>query len=183
MSKVAVLLAPGFEEIEAVSVIDVLRRGGIEVLLAGLEADSRGAVAGAHGLTVIADCQLEELAGDDLAMVVYPGGLPGATNLAASEEAKLLARMVSEKGGWIAAICAAPIVLDAAGILENVEYTCYPSFEKKISTGKYTGSRVQVCGKIITACGPGAALDFAFALLQALGKQKEAERSRQEMLL
>ncbi|NLF93086.1 MAG: DJ-1/PfpI family protein [Oligosphaeraceae bacterium] len=183
MTKVAVLLAPGFEEIEAVSVVDILRRAGVEVLLAGVDPDDQGGVQGAHGLTLLTDCLLEDLNVDDLAMAVYPGGMPGASNLAASDGARLLAQAVCEKGGWAAAICAAPVVLAAAGLLKGVEYTCYPSFEKKISAGKYTGARVQVCGKIITACGPGAAADFAFALLRALGLEKEAQKLHRDMLI
>lgn len=183
MTKVAVLLAPGFEEMEAVTVVDILRRAGVEVLVAGVDADSQGTVVGAHGLSVVTDCLLEELNVDDLAMAVYPGGLPGATNLAASEGARLLAQAVCENGGWAAAICAAPVVLSAAGLLQGVEYTCYPSFEKKIPAGKYTGARVQICGKIITACGPGAAAEFAFALLQALGLEDEDRKLRRDMLI
>lgn len=183
MIKVAVLLAPGFEEIEAVTCIDVLRRAGVEVLVAGVNADTQGTIVGAHDLSIVVDCLLEDLNVDDLAMTVFPGGMPGAANLAASEGARLLAQAVCENGGWAGAICAAPIALSAAGLLEGVEYTCYPSFEKKIPEGKYTAARVQVSGKIITASGPAAAVEFSFALLKALGLAAEADQLRHDMLI
>ncbi|MFA6931068.1 MAG: DJ-1 family glyoxalase III [Lentisphaeria bacterium] len=182
-SQVAVLLAPGFEDIEAITVIDVLRRAGVTVIVAGVDCDSEGMVCSSHDLCVQTDCLLEDLDPNDLTMTVFPGGLPGATNLAASEEACVLARAVCERGGWATAICAAPIALSAAGLLNGVEYTCYPSFEKKIPEGKYTGARVQICGNIITACGPGASLEFAFALLNVLGLESATEQLKKGMLI
>lgn len=181
-SQVAVLLAQGFEEIEAVTIIDVLRRAGVAVSVTGVDCDSDGLVCSSHDLCLKVDCLLEDLDMTDLAMVVFPGGLPGATNLAASAEACLLARAVYERGGWAAAICAAPIALAAAGLLKDMEYTCYPSFEKKIPEGVYTGARVQICERIITACGPGASLEFAFTLLKALGKEQVVDSLRKGML-
>ncbi len=181
-AQVAVLLAQGFEEIEAVTVIDVLRRGGVAVSVTGVDCASDGLVCSSHDLCLKVDCLLEDLDTTDLAMVVFPGGLPGATNLAASEEACLLARIVKARGGWVAAICAAPIALSAAGLLKDVEYTCYPSFEKKMPEGIYTGARVQTCEKVITACGPGASLEFSFALLKALGKEPVVDSLRKGML-
>ncbi len=181
-SQVAVLLAEGFEDIEAVTVIDVLRRAGVVVSVTGVDCDSDGLVCSSHDLCLKTDCLLEDLDITDLEMLVFPGGLPGATNLAASEEARLLARTVHDRGGWVAAICAAPIALSAAGLLKGMEYTCYPSFEKKIPEGVYTGARVQICERIITACGPGASIEFAFTLLKALGKEKLVDSLRKGML-
>lgn len=181
--QVAVLLADGFEDIEAVTVIDVLRRADVPVSVTGVGCAADKLVCSSHGLCLKVDCLLADLPTKDLKMLVFPGGLPGATNLAASEEVCQLARIVVERGGWTAAICAAPIALSAAGLLNGVEYTCYPSFEKKIPEGVYTGARVQTCGKIITACGPGASLEFAFALLEALGKEKDVAALRKGMLV
>jgi 4-methyl-5(b-hydroxyethyl)-thiazole monophosphate biosynthesis len=181
--QVAVLLAEGFEDIEAVTVIDVLRRADVPVCVTGVDCASDGLVKSTHDLYLKVDCALEDLDATALEMVVFPGGLPGATNLASSEEARLLARTVNERGGWAAAICAAPIALSAAGLLKGVEYTCYPSFEKKIPEGIYTGARVQVCRRIVTACGPGASIEFAFTLLKALGKEKAVDSLRKGMLV
>lgn len=180
--QVAVLLAEGFEDIEAITVIDVLRRAGVAVCVTGVDCDADGLVRSSHELCLKVDSLLEDLDTTALEMVVFPGGLPGATNLAASEEACLLARTVYERGGWATAICAAPIALSAAGLLKDMEYTCYPSFEKKIQEGIYTGARVQICERIITACGPGASLEFAFTLLKALGKEKVVDSLRKGML-
>ena len=181
--RVAVLLAPGFEDIEAVTTIDVLRRADLPVSVTGVGGSADGLVCSSHGLSLKVDCQIEDLPTDALEMVVFPGGLPGASNLVDSKAACQLARLVVERGGWAAAICAAPIALSAAGLLEGVEYTCYPSFEKKIAAGTYTGARVQTSKKIITACGPGASLEFAFAILKALGKEEESNALRKEMLV
>lgn len=180
--RAVVLLASGFEEIEAVTVIDVLRRAGVAVQVAGVGVAPSGNAIGAHDLVVGTDCLLEDLNDHELDMVVLPGGLPGATNLAASEEVRLLVRAVLEHGGMAAAICAAPLALDAAGVLAGAEYTCYPSIEKQIRQGKYTGARVQCSGRLITGCGPGASLEFALALVEGLGLAAKAAQLRQGML-
>lgn len=179
----AVLLASGFEEIEAVTVIDVLRRAGVTVMVAGVGVAPSGNAVGAHNVVIGTDCLLEDLNDGDLDIVIFPGGLPGATNLAASEEVRLLVRAVLEHGGMAAAICAAPLVLDAAGLLEGEKYTCYPSIEKQINHGKYTGARVQCSGRLITGCGPAASLEFSFAILQALGLGEKAAQLKKGMLV
>jgi len=180
-NRIAVFLAQGFEEIEAVTVIDVLRRAGKHVIAAAVEGDGL-AVTGAHGLTLMADCDAADLNPEELIMTVLPGGLPGATNLASSLEACNAVRAVHASGGWAAAICAAPIVLETAGILSGHQYTCYPSFEKKIG-GLYTGARVEVDRRVITACGPGASMEFALELVKALGLEDEVQKLSQGMLL
>ena len=165
--KIAVFLAEGFEEIEAVTPIDVLRRAGFDVVSVAI-GDMQD-VQGAHGVRYVADAFVDEINASDFFMSVFPGGLPGATNLAADERVLAFARDVYANGGIVSAICAAPIALAAAGLLNGAEYTCYPGFEKQIG-GAYTGNRVCVSGRIITGCGPGASLEFAMALVQALGK-------------
>lgn len=179
--RIAVFLAPGFEEIEAVTVIDVLRRADFHVITAAVGTDDLF-VTGAHGLTVTADCLVNELNPSNLIMTVCPGGLPGATNLASSEETINVIRAVYADGGWAAAICAAPIALHAAGILDGCKYTCYPSFEQKIG-GAYTGARVETGHKIVTACGPGASIEFALKLVEVLGKEQTVSMLKQGMLV
>ncbi len=178
--KTAVLLAPGFEDIEAVTSIDVLRRADIPVAVASVGV--KGLVTSAHGLSIQTDCAVEDLVADDLALVVLPGGMPGASNLKASRPVRLLLEQVRAGGGLLAAICAAPIVLHAAGILTTQLYTCYPSFEKEIG-GHYTADRVRVDDRLITACGPGASLEFALELVSQLGKPEVAAHLNRGMLV
>lgn len=174
MKKIAVFLAPGFEEIEAVTPIDVLRRAGFEVITAAVGAGGR-LVTGAHGVPFLADCLAEELSADEFGMTVFPGGLPGATNLAASSIATGVAATVHANGGIAAAICAAPIALHAAGLLDECRYTCYPGCERQIG-GHYTGARVENDSRVITACGPGASLEFALELTRAIGSAELADK-------
>ncbi|MCQ2396228.1 MAG: DJ-1/PfpI family protein [Lentisphaeria bacterium] len=164
-----IFLAPGFEELEALAPVDVLRRAGVNVVLAGVQADSSNLIPGAHGVKVLCDLRAEDVNPADFDLVYYPGGMPGAANLAASKECLSAARSIYEAGGYVCAICAAPIVLEAAGLLDGQEYTCYPGFESKIAGGKYTGKFIQKSGRILTACGPAAALDFALEILRATG--------------
>ena len=171
---VAVLLAPGFEELEALTPVDVFRRAGLTVATAAVATRGERLVPGARQVPVMADCTLEQLNPSEIGLVYLPGGLPGATHLAASAAVHELARTVLSKGGWLAAICAAPIALDAAGLLANVDYTCFPSVEQQINAGRYTGRRVEICGHVLTACGPGASLEFAIAILGQLGMAAKA---------
>ena len=178
--KIAVFLAPGFEDIEAVTPVDVLRRAGFTVVTAAVGANGRQ-VTSAHDLTIVADALAEDLKPADFVMSIFPGGLPGSTNLAASKTVTSFAAAVPAKGGWAAAICAAPIALKAAGLLAGHAYTCYPSMEKEIG-GNYTGRRVERDRRVITACGPGASLEFALELVRALGKPEVAEQLAKGML-
>lgn len=179
MSKtVLVVLAEGFEEIEAITPIDVLRRAGVQVTVAGV---GKRQVGGAHGVTVAADTLLEEYKGIPDA-VVLPGGMPGAANLAQSKALEQLLKRMKESDKLIGAICAAPaLVLSKYGILEGKKATCYPGFEKEF--GQKTTAveeRVVVDGRVITSQGPGTALSFALSLVEQLaGPQKARELSEQ----
>lgn len=164
-----IFLAPGFEEVEALAPVDVLRRAGIKVVMAGVQADSANLVPGAHGIKVLCDIRAEQVNPADFDLVYFPGGMPGAANLAATQKCLDAAKSIHAAGGTVCAICAAPIVLEAAGLLDGEEYTCYPGFESKIKNGKYTGKFIQKSGRILTACGPAAALDFALEILRASG--------------
>lgn len=178
---IVVLLAPGFEILEAMTPVDVFRRAGLNVVTAAVATNGSYAMYSSHKIPVQADCLLEELVTDDIGLVYLPGGMPGATNLAETEAVHSLVREVLQRDGWVAAICAAPIALEAAGLLNDMEYTCYPSFEKQIANGNYTGNRVEVCEHVLTACGPGASLEFAFTILKCLGMADEAEKIAKAM--
>ncbi len=180
--RVAVLLAEGFEEIEAVAVIDVLRRGGAAVRVASLGAADRG-VSGAHQIVVMPDCSLDGLRAADLEMVVLPGGMPGSATLAADRRVLALLQAVHAAGGIVAAICAAPIALQAAGLLAGRRVTCYPSFESRLVGARVTGRTVENDARVITSRGPGTAIVFGLELLGALGRAEAADQLRQAMIV
>lgn len=179
MTTAAVLFAEGFEEIEAISIVDVLRRAEFNVIAAGI-ADST--VAGAHQLDVGMDCLLADVQAEQLDAVVLPGGLPGAENLRDAPAVLELLRAVAASGKVVAAICAAPIALHAAGLLDGKRVTCYPSFEAQMPAANYTGARVEVDGKIVTGAGPGAAIEFALELVAQLASPDKAAELRRQML-
>lgn len=174
--KALIFLANGFEELEALAPIDVLRRAGVHVTVAGVQATGNGLVCGAHNVRILCDINADEVNPADYDFVYFPGGMPGATNLAACQKCLDTARAIYNAGGIVAAICAAPIVLEAAGLLDNQEYTCYPGFEKRIAHGTYTGKFIQKSGRILTACGPAAALDFSLEILRTGGATALAQQ-------
>lgn len=180
--KIAVLLAPGFEEVEAAAPVDVLRRLGFEVQVAGVGGSGRE-VTGSHGLSFKVDCLLSEVKASHLLAVVLPGGLPGATHLRDSAEVVKLVKEVHAAGHLVAALCAAPMVLEKAGLLENRKFTCYPGIEAQIHHGTHTGARIERDGQILTGKGPGAAIEFGLAIGAALGKGPQAEQLRRGMIV
>lgn len=169
---VYVMLAEGFEEIEALAVVDVLRRANIDVNTVSI-TDSKD-VTGAHKIQVKADLTIREAALEDADMVVLPGGLPGAQNLYDSStlEKALESRVKNKK--WIAAICAAPFIVGRRGYLEGREAICYPGFEKDLKGAKVVNQKVVVSDNFITSKGPGTALDFAFAIVSVLKDKNTA---------
>ena len=170
--KVAIILANGFEEIEAVSLIDILRRAEIDAVSVGLD---KKCVCGAHGVELIADEILDDMKVLEFDMIVLPGGLPGAENLAKSERLGRILRDFDANNAKIGAICAAPWALATAGVLKSA-YTCYPGFEKYLDGAQYTGELVTVDGNIITGEGPAAVLPYAYRLLSILvGEAKTRE--------
>jgi 4-methyl-5(b-hydroxyethyl)-thiazole monophosphate biosynthesis len=179
---VAVVLAEGFEEVEAVAVIDVLRRADVTVVIAAAEG-SAGPVRGAHAISILAECALADLRATELAMVVLPGGMPGSARLAGNAAVLEVLRTVHRAGGIVAAICAAPIALQAAGLLVGRRVTCYPSFETQLAGAHCTGAAVQRDDRIVTSRGPGTALPFALELVRVLGRESQAEQLRQGMLV
>lgn len=165
MAKVAVILADGFEEIEALTPVDVLRRAQINCKMVGLTGLQ---VTGSHGIQVQAD---EVFTGNLSAydMIVLPGGMPGSVNLRDNESLISQLQTAVAQGNQVAAICAAPIVLERAGLLENRQYTCYPGKEQEIASGTHQEQAVVIDGPIITSRGAGTSLEFAYTLVDLLG--------------
>ncbi len=163
MAKICVPLAEGFEEIEAVSLVDVMRRGGIEVVLAGVNGEL---ITGANGITVKADTDIKYVVADELDMVVLPGGWGGTHVLAENETVQQLLRDMKAKEKTIGAICAAPFALKEAGVLSE-RYTCYPSVEEQIGPEGYTDKeKVVIDGNVMTSRGPGTAICFGLAIVR-----------------
>ncbi len=167
MSKVLVPLANGFEEIEAVTIIDILRRGGVEVLVASLDENSL--VKGANNIVVQADVDINSINSDILDMIVLPGGWDGTYALADDINIQRILKKMDAKGKNIAAICAAPYALNKAGVLKE-KYTCYPSVEDEIKREGYQGDSSMVVNdaNIMTSRGPATAICFALAIVKKL---------------
>ncbi|MCF0218253.1 MAG: DJ-1/PfpI family protein [Muribaculaceae bacterium] len=174
-------LAPGFEEIEAVTPVDVMRRAGMDVVTVSL-ADTKE-VTGANGVTYVADRMLADVSLDDAEWLIVPGGLPGSTNVAANATVCEALKAHAAKGGKVAAICAAPaFVLAPLGLLEGKRATCYPGCEVACPGVPMTGNAVEANPTLITANGPGAALPFAYAIVANSCGEDAAEALRQGMM-
>jgi 4-methyl-5(b-hydroxyethyl)-thiazole monophosphate biosynthesis len=173
MIKAALLLAEGFEEIEAVTPADFLNRAGVEVLITGIGSKT---VKGSHNITLCADYEIGELP-DDLDAVIIPGGLPGAENVANSPPAIQLVQKLNTRGKLIAAICAAPaFVLEKAGVLKGKKATCYPGHEIRFHDALFSNERVVVDGNIVTSRAPGTASEFAIKLVELLVGKEAAQQ-------
>lgn len=172
MKKVAVFLAEGFEEIEALTVVDIMRRGNVYCDMVSIKESLE--VKGAHNILVKADRTFsEDLKEYDL--IVFPGGLLGATNLRDDKKVTDLAKYFYENNKLVAAICAAPIVLAKADIITGRNITSYPGFEEELKGCNYTKNKVEVDGNIITSRGPATAMEFAYKLLEVLGEESYKE--------
>lgn len=168
MKRSYIFLATGFEEIEALATADVLRRAGMEVTLVSIYEDRM--VTGANGITVAADIVFKAADYSDADWLICPGGMPGSENLVKYAPLAALLKEHFDKGGRIAAICAAPaVVLSQLGLLDGKTATCYPGFEKMLADAgaKATGNRVEHDGNIITGNGPSSAIPFALAIAAA----------------
>jgi len=170
-----VLLAPGFEELEAVTIVDVLRRAGISVLLAGIVG---GPIAGGHGIKVTPDISIDDVKAYDV--LILPGGNPGYLNLERDQRVLKLIRDAYDAGKYVGAICAAPHVLGKAGIMEGATATCYPGIE--IAGAKRVEEPVVRHGTIITSQGPGTAIDFSLDLVEVLTSKENAREVRKALL-
>ncbi len=180
MKNIAVHLAEGFEEIEAVSIIDVLRRAEFDVTTVSVTGDLK--VTGSHNIPVTADILFEDIDFGNIDMIVLPGGMPGAKNLNnhAGLKNQILQFNKSEKP--LGAICAAPLVFGQAGILKGKNATCYPGFEDYLEGARITGSSTEVAGNIITGRGAGVAIDFALKIVEHLKGKEAAKKIAEKMV-
>ena len=180
MAKVYVFLADGFEDVEALIPIDVLRRGGVEVVT--ISTTLFPLVESAHGVNMEADLQFNQPDYSDADLLFLPGGMPGATNLFEHEGLREVLLAQYKAGKKIAAICASPaVVLAPLGILDGKKATCYPGFEKALQNATYTGDLVTVDGNITTGEGPAAAFPFAYELLAQLVDQATSDQIAEGM--
>lgn len=176
MPKVIVPLAEGFEEIEAVTIIDILRRAGVDVVVAGVEKEM---VEGSHGIAVRADQQVQKVNLDEFDMIVLPGGMPGTENLRRSKQVIEAIQKLQEAHKFTAAICAAPVVLEEAGVTVGRRVTSHPNHAKFMVKASHTGSRVEVDERVITGQAAGSTMEFAFKLVEILmGKETAEEVNR-----
>lgn len=172
MKKVLVVLAPGFEEIEALVPVDILRRAGAVVTVAGT---TPGPITGRSRISVVPDTTADK-AGEDFDMIILPGGSPGTENLGKDERVKAVVQKMAEEGKLIAAICAAPTVLSALGVSRGRVVTSHPSVRGRLHDEKISDERVVVDANLITSQGPGTAMEFAFRLVEVLfGKERVLE--------
>ena len=179
---VLIPLAEGFEEIEAVVLIDVLRRGGLEVTTAAL--DGAGTVGGAHGITVLADEGLSDVDPASFDALVLPGGMPGTLHLMESERVLAAVRAVHAAGKPTAAICAAPMVLARAGVVEGLPVTSHPSVRDRLGNAEVRAEpRVIRSGNVYTSQGPGTAIEFALELVRELVGAERADELAAAMLV
>jgi 4-methyl-5(b-hydroxyethyl)-thiazole monophosphate biosynthesis len=186
--RAVVFLAEGFEEVEAVTPIDYLRRAGVETVIASAGAGE--IVTGSHGIPVKAGVTLGDLASQGRLApafwdaVVLPGGLPGADNLAASAEIGAFIQAMAAAGKWVCAICAAPaVVLAPLGVLAGKRFTCYPGMETAVSGARWSGDPVVIDGGLITSRGAGTAGSFAAAVVGKLVSEDAAAKLARSVLL
>ena len=178
---VYVLLGRGFEETEAIAPVDLLRRAGVEVRTVGIGGKT---IEGGHGIPVVADITLEEMALEDMEMIVLPGGLGGVASIQASPEALKAVSFAWENGRYVAAICAGPTVLASLGITDGVNTTCYPGCEAQMGQANcISGVPCVTSGRVITGTSAGCAVPFGLALIAALKGPDEASRIAQQIVI
>ncbi|MCC8104344.1 MAG: DJ-1/PfpI family protein [Clostridiales bacterium] len=174
MAEAYVFLADGFEEIEGLTVVDLLRRAGIEVQMVSIM--ERTVIHGSHGIEVKADLLFDEIGENAAQLLVLPGGMPGTANLAAHEGLAKLLKEQAAAGRRIAAICAAPTVFGGLGLLEGRTAVCYPGLEEKLTGAHVTMNPVEVSGNVTTSRGMGTAIPFGLSLVAQLRGQDTAEK-------
>ncbi|MDD2541079.1 MAG: DJ-1/PfpI family protein [Desulfuromonadaceae bacterium] len=179
MAKVLMPVAEGFEEIEAFTIVDILRRAEIEVVLAGLLP---GPVAGAHNVSIVPDTTIEMVNGAAFDMIILPGGQPGTDNLNADPRVHVLIKEFAANNKMIGAICAAPIILASAGLLRGKKVTCYPSYRDQLNGGIFENAPVVSDGTIITSQGPGTAVNFGLVIVTRLAGRHTSDGVSNAML-
>ncbi|MGN0452893.1 MAG: DJ-1 family glyoxalase III [Ruminococcus sp.] len=174
-------LSEGFEEIEAIAAVDVLRRGGVEVKTVAVSSDNSKDIKGAHGITVFCDLAETEAETAGLEGIILPGGMPGTVNLEQSKTVQSFIDFAVANDLYIFAICAAPEILGHKGILKGKTSTCYPGFEQELKGAVLSESGVAADGKIITAKGPGRSIDFGLKIVETLKGAEVSSSLRESM--
>ncbi|MDO4932288.1 MAG: DJ-1/PfpI family protein [Prevotellaceae bacterium] len=180
MAKVYEFMANGTEELEALTVVDVLRRGGVDIKTVSISGTEE--IESSHGVVIKCDMRIEDACLDDADMLLLPGGLPGSTHLLEHEGVREALLRHAAEGRRIGAICAAPMVLGDLGLLKGRKATCYPGFEKYMDGAEYTEELYTVDGNIITGCGPAATLPYSYAILEMLTDKDTVERLKEGMM-
>jgi len=171
-------LADGFEEVEALAPLDILRRANADIVTVGVTGEY---VKGAHDITVKADISLGDVQSEKIDAVILPGGLGGTNNMDSSAEVKNLVQYAADNDKLVCAICAAPSILGKMGLLDGKEATCYPGFEDTFKGGKYVKQSVVRCGNFITSDGMGSAYKFGFEITAALFGNETAEKIKEQI--
>ena len=180
MAKAYEFLANGFEDIEALAPVDILRRSGVEVKIVSI-GDSIE-VESAHGVTVKADMLFADADFADADLLLIPGGMPGAKNIDEHEGVRRAVMRQAEAGRLVGAICAGPMVLGHLGLLRDRRATCYPGFEDQLESAEYTAALCTVDGNIITGKGPGASFEYGYTLVTLLKGERVAEALKKGMM-
>lgn len=176
-----IFLADGFEEVEALTSVDILRRAGVKIKTVACKLRDRQ-VIGAHGIKVEADIPENEVNFDDISLVILPGGMPGSVNLNNSACVQKALTSCKENGGLICAICAAPFILGERGDLKGKCACCYPGFEEKLIGARVQNKSVVTDGNFITGNGPASAMEFALAICEKLCTKEVAEKVKRDIL-
>ena len=179
--KAAVILADGFEEVEALTPVDVLRRANIDTVTISVNGNKE--VTGSHRITILADKIFEDIDFSDFDAIILPGGLPGANNLNSHEKLKETLVSFSKKGKILGAICAAPLVLGEMNLLQGKNAVCYPGFEKHLKGAKVSDNQTVKDNNIITGIGIGASMQFALSLVEELTDKKTADDLANKMMV
>ncbi|MCD7956515.1 MAG: DJ-1/PfpI family protein [Lachnospiraceae bacterium] len=174
MTEVYIFLADGFEEIEGLTVVDLLRRAGVPIQMVSISESRK--VKGSHGIEITADLLFDEIDANAAQMFVLPGGMPGTTHLAEHAGLAELLKEQAAAGKKIAAICAAPTVLGGLGLLKGHQAVCYPGLEDALTGAHTTENPVEICGNITTSRGMGTAIPFGLALVAQLRSQEAADQ-------
>jgi 4-methyl-5(b-hydroxyethyl)-thiazole monophosphate biosynthesis len=178
--KIKMLIAEGFEEIEAITLIDILRRANYNLKTVSINRNNE--IQGAHKIKVITDMVFDDVNFDDTDILILPGGVPGVPNLASEDKVLNLVKKFYDEKKYLVAICAAPFVLERANILLNKNVTCYPTWEDKINSGKIKKTNVVVDNNIITARGIGAAIDLGLKLVEIFSSKRESKILKSEIV-
>lgn len=180
MKKIGIFMADGCEEIEGLTVVDIVRRAKMEIVM--ISITGKREVTSSHQVTFLTDALAAEVDYDTLDGIVLPGGMPGTLNLQADETVNKVIRQFAAEGRLVCAICAAPSVLGAAGILEGKWATCHPGFEEKLTGAKVEEKEVVVDGNVITSRGMGTAIPFALSLVSQLVSEEKAQELAQSII-